>query len=211
MDAGKGQRLNLLGGPKQFSFLLGLPATELQPFVEEQVPRSLSVFHGEGGEGLILRMKLRHPLQIEGTDDVNIVHNERFFRTAGILQKEMSNFLQAAAGIKQDFLAGDDNPHAEVVVGFEILHDHVRKVMHVDDHFANSEGAQAREGDLQERAAGNFHQRFGALVGEGAQACAQAGGQNHRFHAAEPSSARCRTTTSTPSLPLRRFANCSAR
>ena len=101
---------------------------------------------------------------------------------ARTFDEEMRGFFQTASGIEQDILTRDFNAHAEVVVCFQILHDHVGEVMDVDDHFANSEIAQARERDLQQRAAVDFDQRFGAIVGERPQARAQAGGENHRFH-----------------------------
>ena len=46
----------------------------------------------------------------------------------------------------------------------------------VDDHFADAECAQARQGDFEERAAGDFDEGFWASVGEGAETGAQAGG-----------------------------------
>ena len=67
---------------------------------------------------------------------------------------------------------------------------HVGEVMHVDDHLAHAEVAQAGERDLQQGAALDFHQRLGTIVGEWAQPRAQAGRQNHRFHWPEPSSSR---------------------
>src|SRR6266436_6250561 len=51
-----------------------------------------------------------------------------------------------------------------------------------EDDFGDAEGAQAREGDLEQRAAGDFHERLGAIVGERAQARAEAGGEDHGFH-----------------------------
>ena len=133
-------------------------------------------------------------------------------RARRILEEEIGGLFQPAAGVEQHLFARDLDAHAEVVVRLQIFDDHVGKVMHIDDHFANSKGAQAREGDLQQRAPGDFHQRFGTIVGERTQARAQAGGQNHRFHwlkslqlagAAPPPPRR--------SCPRRCFANCSAR
>ena len=55
-------------------------------------------------------------------------------------------------------------------------------MVHVDDDLAHAERAQAREGDLQERAAGDGDQRLGAVVGERTQARTQPGGENHGLH-----------------------------
>ena len=127
-------------------------------------------------------------------------------------QEEMSGFFQAAAGVEQNVvLAGDFDAHAEIFVRLQVIDDHVGEVMHVDDHFANAEGAQARERDLQQRAAADFHQRLGAIIGERPQTRAQAGGQNHGLHLPCFSSSRWRTTTLMPLRARRCFANCSAR
>jgi hypothetical protein len=37
--------------------------------------------------------------------------------------------------------------------------------MCIDDYLMHAEGSQAREGDLQHRAAGDFYKRLGAVVG----------------------------------------------
>src|SRR5712691_8759004 len=56
------------------------------------------------------------------------------------------------------------------------------KVMHVDDHFANPKCPQASERNLQERAAGDVHQRFWAIIRQRPQACAESRRQDHCFH-----------------------------
>src|SRR5208282_1239845 len=127
-------------------------------------------------------MKLHHAPEVNRAEDIDIVQDEGLFRAVGILDKEMRGLFQAAAGIEQRLLARDFNTHAEVVVRYQVLHNHVGEVMNVDYYLANSEAAQAGERDLEQRAAVDFDQRFGTIVGEGAQARAQAGGQNHRFH-----------------------------
>src|SRR5207245_9898641 len=113
-------------------------------------------------------------------DDIDIVQNEGLVR--GVLQKKVGSLFQPAASIQQRLLARDRNPHAEVVVGFQVFHNHVGEVMHVDDHLANSKVIQTRERDLQQGAAADFHQRLGTTVGKRPQARAQTGGQNHGFH-----------------------------
>jgi putative hemolysin len=52
---------------------------------------------------------------------------------------------------------------------------------------------------------------LGAIVGEWPQTGTKAGGQNHCLHLSMFSNSRCSTTTSTPALPRKRRANCSAR
>ena len=55
--------------------------------------------------------------------------------------------------------------------------------MDVDDHFADAKGTQAGEGDFEERAPTDFDQSLGAIVGERAKPRAEAGGEDHGFHA----------------------------
>jgi hypothetical protein len=43
------------------------------------------------------------------------------------------------------------NAHPEVVVHLQIIDNHVAKVMHIHNHFANSKLAQARKRNLQQR------------------------------------------------------------
>ena len=95
--------------------------------------------------------------------------------------------------------------HAEVLVCAEVCGDHVRKVMRIDDYFVNAEGAESRQCKFQERAASDFNECLGAIIGQRAQTRAQAGSENHRLHSAALSgkffsSSMWRTTTSTPLL-----------
>src|ERR1700681_3387312 len=113
-------------------------------------------------------MKLHHAPEINVAEDIDIVHDEGFLPArigmAGILDKEMSSLFQASTGVEQRLLTRTFNTHAEVVVRFQVIHNHVGEVKDVEYHLANSEFAQARERDLQQRAAVDFDQRFGAIV-----------------------------------------------
>src|ERR1035437_1486493 len=101
--------------------------------------------------------------------------------------------------------------HAEVIVDFQVLENQVGKVVDIDNHFATPNRAQASQRDLQHRAPSDFHQRLRAIAGEWPQSLAEACRQNHRFHLPRFSNSRCCTTTSTPFLPRKCLANCSAR
>ncbi len=126
-------------------------------------------------------MKAHHAPQVDRADDIDVVQDKGLFVTpAG--RKEMRGILQAAAGVQQLLLARDFNPHAEVIVGPQVIGDHPGVVVRVDDHLAHAKRTQAAEGNLQQSAAGNGDQRLGAVVGEWPQARAQTGGQNHRLH-----------------------------
>ena len=90
-------------------------------------------------------MKLHHALKIDGADDIDVVQDKRV-RT---FTKKPGRPFQAASGIEQDFLTRNLDPHAEVILRFQVVENHIGKVMHVDDHLVNPEGAQAFECDLQ--------------------------------------------------------------
>src|SRR5438105_13023113 len=102
-------------------------------------------------------MKFDHAPEIDRADHIDIVHKERLSAPRRILKKKIRGFLQPAAGVEQHLLARHLNPHAEVIIRLQTLDNHVRKVMYVDDHLANTKGSQARESYFQERAAGNLH------------------------------------------------------
>src|ERR1035441_2765869 len=108
-------------------------------------------------------MKSHHAPEVNRAEDIDIVHDEGFFRASGIFgripDKEMRGLLQAAAGVEQRLFARDFNAHAEVAVRFQVFHNQVGEVMNVDYYLANSEAAQAGERDLQQRAAVDFDQR----------------------------------------------------
>src|SRR5208282_286424 len=98
-------------------------------------------------------MKLHHAPEVDRAEDIDVVHNEGFFRTSGILDrttnKEMSGLFQATAGVEQYVLTRDFNAHLETVVRLQVLLNHVGEVVDVDYHLADSKFAQARKRDLQ--------------------------------------------------------------
>ena len=67
-------------------------------------------------------------------------------------------------------------------MGFQILNNHIGKVMDVDDYIADVKVAQTGERNLKQRAAANFHQRLGAVVGERTQARTLTAHQDNRVH-----------------------------
>jgi len=159
-------------------------AAQLKVFVEEQVARRLAVLHGKGGKRLVLRVRFGHAPEFDGADDIDVVQQDRLVMTRipGAGEEKVRGFFQASAGVEQDVFARNGKVHAEVVVGSQIVDEFVGKVVDIDDHVVNFERAQAREGDLEERPAVDFHQRLGAVVGEWPQTGAEAGGKNHRLH-----------------------------
>ncbi len=81
--------------------------------------------------------------EIDGADDVDVVEEEGIVEAAGIVEEKPGGFFEAAAGVEQDFFAGDFDAHAEVFVGFQVVDDHVGEVVDVDDDFGDAEGAEA--------------------------------------------------------------------
>ena len=128
-----------------------------------------------------------------------------------LVGEEPGSFLQSTTSIEQHLFARDSDVHPEVAFSGEVLDHPIGKVMRVDDDVANPEAAQACECNLQQRASGNFDQRFGTIVGKRTQTRAQACGEDHRFHSPMRSSSRCQTITSIPFFSRKCLANCSAR
>src|ERR1700675_1515662 len=131
---------------------------------------------------MVFHVELLHASPIEGGDDVDVVEEEGLVEAVRIFEEKPGGFFQTAAGVEEDFFTRDFDTHAKVAVGFQIVDDRVGEVMDVDDDFVYTERAQAGEGDLEQGAAGAFDKSLGAIVGQGAEAGAEAGGQDHRFH-----------------------------
>ncbi len=135
---------------------------------------------------MIFGVELEHGADVDGADDVDVVEEEGLVEILWIFEEEPGGFFQAAAGVEEDFFAGDFNAHAEIFVRFEIVDDLVGEVVDVDDDFGDAEGAETRESDFEESAAGEFDEGFGAIVRERAEARAEAGAKDHGFHGSDP-------------------------
>src|SRR5215471_2941916 len=146
--------------------------------VEDKRPGGLAVLNGKGCESRFLRVKFDHALQVNVADHVDVMQNERLRISA----KEPAGFLQSAAGIEQNVFSRDLDMHAEIMVGLQVLDHHVRKVMDIDNDVSNSESAQSRERDLEQRLAGYLHKRLRPMIGERPQASTQTCSEDHRLH-----------------------------
>src|SRR6266481_9060150 len=71
--------------------------------------------------------------------------------------------------------------------------------------------AQAQQCDLQQSLPGDFNQSLRTAIGDRLQAGSEARRKHHRLHWRAFSNTTCSTTTSTPFLPRRYLANCSAK
>jgi len=100
-----------------------------------------------------------------------------------VFKEEPGGLFQAAAGVEEEIVfARDFDVEAEIFVGVEIVDDLVGEVVDVDDDAGDAEGFEACESDFEERATVDFGECFGAVVGERAEARAEAGGEDHGFH-----------------------------
>jgi hypothetical protein len=140
-------------------------AAELVVVVEEEGAGSFAGLDGEGGDGVVFGVESEHAGEVDVTDDVNVVKEERLIETAGIVKEEPGGFPEAAAGVEQDVLAGNFDAHAKVVVRFQVVDDLVGEVVDVDDDFDDAEGAETGESDFEKGAAGEFDKSLGARLG----------------------------------------------
>jgi hypothetical protein len=167
---------------------LNATAGELELVVEEELAGGGAGLDGEGGEGAIFCVELEHSGEVDVADYVDVVKEEGLVadagaRAGGIFLEEPGGFFQAAAGVQELVVfAGDFEAHAEIFFGLEIVDDHLGVVVNVDDGFGDAEGLEAGESDFEEGAAVEFDEGFRAIVGEGAKASAEAGGEDHGFH-----------------------------
>ncbi len=126
----------------------------------------------------------------------------------GGVEEEWRGVFKAAASIEEDGLGRESDGHAEVAVGAQVVGDHFGVVVRVDHDLKNVEGAKAGEGEVEEGAAGDLDEGFGAVVGEGAQAGAETRGEDHGFHGTGCSRERFSSSTwrirsSTPGVARR--------
>ena len=217
MNAREGQRLEALRGAvrRGLARIHSAAAAELPLRVEEQRPRSRPRGDGERGECAVFGMKLDHARKIDRTEHVHVVHQKRLFGfRAGALagfEEEPGSLLQAAAGVEQDLLVRDLDPHVEVAVGREIRDDLIGKVVNVDDRFTNTKAPQPRERNLQQRSSADRHERLGTVVSERPQPRAQAGGKDHGFHCGAFSRCQVSRARCGAPQPLRPLCRASAR
>src|SRR6266404_2181239 len=151
MNAGKGQRLCMGARSNHLSFPISTrsSATKLKVLVEKQRASGGAILDRECSQSPIFRVRLHHPAKIDRADHIDVVQDEWFVRGAGISQKEIRRFFQAAASVEQFLFARDFNPHAEVVIGLQEFQNHVRKVMDVNEYVADSKRQQSGECDVK--------------------------------------------------------------
>ena len=96
---------------------------------------SLAVLHRERGERSIVRCEIA-PCAARSIVLMTSTLCRMNGSSVGTVQKEIRGLFQSAAGVEQNIFARDFDPHPEIVVGLQIVDNHVGKVMHIDDHFA---------------------------------------------------------------------------
>ena len=202
-----GNRPNHLSPP----ITTGDPPAKLAILIEEQRSRGGPMLDRQRGQRTALAMSPHHACKVDGAQHIHVVQQKRSCGIGSRLLEKPCSLLQPAACVQQFVFARNFNAHVDRSVRAQPIFDAFRVVMSVDDDFADADVAQAGQRDFQHGAPAHFHQRFGTVIGSRAQARAQSGGQHHRLHRPIFSSSMWRTSTSTPGVPRRRDASCSAR
>jgi len=139
---------------------------------------------GQGGEGVIFRVELEHGAKVNGANDVHVVKKKWLVETRGVFEEEPGGSFQTTTRVEQKIIfARDFDAQAKIVVSFQVVDDHVRKVMHVDNHFCDAKHTQASQGDFEKSTAVQFNECFRACIGQGTKTCAKASGKDHGLHA----------------------------
>src|SRR5262249_6336845 len=122
VNSGEGKSLHLVSRAGHVGGLVAFqsPAAKVKLIVEKQVPRTFALLHGQCRQRSLFDVELHHAVQVNRTEDIHIVQEERLIPRGGVVKKEPGGFFQPAAGVKQDIFAGDLNPHAEVAVRLQI-------------------------------------------------------------------------------------------
>ena len=163
MNAAECQRLQRFGGTGQLSAIFALEAAsaKLTLFVEKQVTRTLTLLHCQSGQRVVLVVKLHHAREIDVAQHIDVMQQERFASSISC-RRERTTLLSSG---RRRYRAA--HPRAKFRYACrssarrQILHNHVGKVMHVDDDVGYAEGAQTFECNFQQRAAIHLDQRLG--------------------------------------------------
>ena len=100
------------------AILAGAAAAELVLLVEEQIARCLAVLHGQRGQGVAFRVKLHHAPEIDGADDIDVVHDKWLIGPLAAVQERTMRLSSSRRRCRASLFARDFNAHAEVAVRF---------------------------------------------------------------------------------------------
>lgn len=148
----------MVGRTDDLGFVIasGEAAAELEIVVEEELTGGFARLDGEGGESLMVFVELEHGGEIDGAEDVDVVEEEGFVEIFWILEEKPGGSFEAAAGVEEDFFAGNFDAHAEVFVGFQVGDDLIGEVVDIEDDFGDVGSAEAGESDFEKSAAVDF-------------------------------------------------------
>ena len=156
-----------------------LPAHEAESVVEKQMARRGAVGNEQGcfGSGGSIE-----GVEVGIGEDVDIVDEDG---RCGV--EEVTCVFYATARLEQAVaFVADKDIEAEAVVSIEEVDDLLTEMMDVDDDAFEAKCLQTLDDVLQQGLTSHRHEGFGHRVGEGAEACAEAGSENHcLFHGAK--------------------------
>ena len=154
------------------------PAAQAVILVEQEVALRLALLDQDGGQSIVLHVVVVECLQVQRADDVGVVHQERL-----VTVQPLAGLEDTAARVEQQAaLIANVQVEPEVVVLLQEVDNHLSVVVDIDGDVVKSCCSNTFDDMLQHGLAGNFDHRFGTVVGQGAQSCAQACGKNQRFH-----------------------------
>ena len=179
VEAAEGEK-PVLGGGVAFGVACGLvcPACEPHFFVPTQHAAAGAVHDSQGGEGFSAEMGLKEVVGVEVAEDVDVAEKDG----GGALEKGLG-FEEATPCIEEQIpLVGDVDVEVSGGVAAEEVLDHVCIVVDIYDDVCEAEVLETAELDGKEWGAINLGEGFGAVVGVGAQAGAEACREDHGFH-----------------------------
>ena len=162
----RGRRLD--PAPHALLLVARAPPAQKPRLIEQQLPRSLPRGHRQRHQSPRCPMRHNHARQIDPADHIHIVHNKRCTSPGpGIAltrPQKPGRLLQPAARIEQRFLPRNLNPHSEILVRRQKLHNLIRKVMRIHHRLAHAKATQPLQHDLQQRTPCHSHQCLRPIV-----------------------------------------------
>ena len=155
VDAGEGERLRLaraeVASSSGFAVTAGAAAAELALLVEEQVARGLAVLHGQRGERIVFRVKPHHAREIDGAENIDVVHEEwgvNWLRagSAPASRKNHAAFFKPPPVSSKTSSRETSILMPKLRLACEVVDNLLGEMMDVDDDFAHAEARAGARG-----------------------------------------------------------------